>query len=183
MKYFYSEEPAISQHHGQNNHNVPHPNTKCLLITEFIRPITILIENLSTEQVMHGIYGITTAIQFLHEKAQMSHNNISESSIYVNCKQVWKLNDFELALSFGNLNKENLKEIYSFENKNAITPEEEINYKNPNKLDLNRVFQQVPHSIDAYGWAITILNLLPSYHNATKSFKTFFGDDTSILDE
>ena len=131
---------------------------------------------------MHGIYGITNAIHFLHDKAKMSHNNLSESSIYVNCKQAWKLNDFELALSFSELTNENLKEIYEFKHRNAVTPEEEANYKNSaNKLELNKVFQAAPHSIDAYGWALTILNLLPSFNATHKSFSAFFGDDTSIL--
>lgn len=131
---------------------------------------------------MHGIFGITNAIHFLHDKAKMSHNNLTESCIYVNCKQVWKLNDFELALSFDKLNAENLRDIYEFKQKNAITPEEEANFKNnisANKFDLNNVYKQAPHSIDAYGWALTILNILPS--NKIKSFKSFFGDDSSSI--
>lgn len=157
-----------------------HPSFKCVLITEFVRPITTLIESLTGEQISHGIYGITNAIQFLHEKTQTSHNNLSESCIYVNCKQVWKLNDFELALGFSHLTKDNLREIYELKQKNAITPEEEINFKEPNqtKLDLNKLYQEAPHSIDAYGWAITILNLL-SNSSKKKSFKAFFGDENT----
>lgn len=176
VKYFYSEEPVKSQ--------VPiphtHPSFKCVLITEFVRPLTNLVESLTSEQIYHGIYGITNAIQFLHEKTQTSHNNLSESCIYVNCKQVWKLNDFELALSFTSLTKENLRGIYELKQKNAITPEEEVNYKEPNqsKMDLNRIYQEAPHSIDAYGWAITILNLV-SNGNKKKSFKAFFGDEST----
>lgn len=179
VKYFYSEEPPPSQQNSTSHH--VHANLKCLLITEFIRPISNLIDNLSSEQIMHGIYGITNAIHFLHDKVQMSHNNLSESCIYLNSKQVWKLNDFELALSFSKLNKESLREIYEFKQKNSITPEEESNFKDPsgqgvNKIDLNQVYQESPHAIDAYGWALTILNLLPS-NKQIKSFKTFFGDD------
>lgn len=177
VKYFYSEEPPPSQQQSQSHH--AQANLKCILITEFIRPVANLVGNLTNEQIMHGIYGITNAIQFIHERAQMSHNNLSESCIYVNCKQVWKLNDFELALSFNDLTRENLRSIYEFKQKNAITPEEEANFHNSseNKLDLNRIYHEAPHSIDAYGWALTILNLLPN--NKVKSFKTFFGDDAT----
>ncbi len=45
-------------------------------------------------------------------------------------------------------------------------------------MDLDKVYQQAPHAIDAYGWALTILNLLPN-SNQIKSFKSFFGDESS----
>lgn len=180
VKYFYSEEPPPSQ---QQSHSYSaQANLKCLLITEFIRPVNLFIETCNYEQVMHGIFGITNAIHFLHDKVKMSHNNLTENCIYVNCKQVWKLNDFELALSFDKLNSENLKEIYELKQRNAITPEEEANFKDNGtgvKLDLNKVYKEAPHSIDAYGWALTILNILPN--NQFKSFKSFFGDDPSPI--
>ncbi len=127
VKYFYSEEPPPSQQQTHNLH--VQASLKCLLITEFIRPISSLIDNLNSEQVMHGIYGITNAIHFLHEKCSLSHNNLSENCIYLNCRQVWKLNDFELALPFDKLNRQALKNIYELKQKNAITPEEEANFK------------------------------------------------------
>lgn len=164
VKYFYSEEP---------------PPSHCpLLITEFIRPLSSLIDNLNAEQIMHGIYNITSSLHFLHSKCKLSHNNLSENCIYLNCRQVWKLNDFELAISFDKLTRDTLKDIYEFKHKNAITPEEEASYKDiGNYKELDRTMQQVPHAIDAYGWALTILNLLPS-ENQVKSFKSFFGDDS-----
>jgi len=45
-------------------------------------------------------------------------------------------------------------------------------------MDLDKVYEQAPHAIDAYGWALTILNLLPN-SNQIKSFKTFFGDESN----
>ena len=183
VKYFYSEEPPSSQH--QNHHHTQsfHHNIRCLVITEYIRPLNSLIESLNNEQIMHGIYGITKAIHFLHDRVQLSHNNLTESCIYLNSKHSWKLNDFELALKFESLNRDNLREIYEFKQKNAITPEEEAEFLNYNptqnivyKIDLNKSCKQAPHSIDAYAWAMTILNILPS-NKKVKSFKTFFGNE------
>lgn len=119
-----------------------------------------MLNDLSKEQLFRGIYGITCAISFLHEKVfyylkkkqinkinkfinlfkvLISHNNISESSIYLNSKQTWKLSDFELALSFSDLNTTNLKSIHEFKSKNSITPEEEGNLF---KIDLDQVYKK-----------------------------------------
>lgn len=103
------------------------------------------------------------------QKASISHNNINESCIYLNSKQTWKLSDFELALSFAELSKQNLKSIYEFKSKNSITPEEEeleLSLSNSRtKIDLDLVLKQSPHSIDSYGWAMLLIQLLPSYHS------------------
>ena len=94
----------------------------------------------------------------------MSHNNLSEHCIYLNSKQTWKLNDFELAINFSNLNRENLRQIYEFKNKKSITPEEEAEVMGGSKIkfDLDLIYKQSPHSIDAYGWAMLVINLLPT---------------------
>jgi hypothetical protein len=101
-------------------------------------------------------------------KALISHNNISESSVYLNGKQTWKLGNFELALPFAELNKDNLRNIYEFKCSNAITPEEELEaessttttLKNSAVFDLDRILKSNPHAIDAYGWAMLISSLL-----------------------
>ncbi len=104
------------------------------------------------------------------EQAFISHNNISESCIYLNTKQVWKINDFELALNFADLNRDNLRAIYEFKSKNAVTPEEELAIliasstnvlaSNKNKYDLDVIYKEHPHSIDAYAWAMLVFNLI-----------------------
>ena len=58
VKYIYSEEtPLINTN-----------NFKCLLITELIRPLTSVFDDLSKEQIIRGIFSVTNAISFLHEK-------------------------------------------------------------------------------------------------------------------
>ncbi len=161
VKYLYSEE--------QQNLNINH--SKCLLITESIRPLNSVIGSLSKDQIICGIFGITNALSFLHDKAFLSHNNISASCIYLNTKQVWKINDFELAMYFKDLNRENLKSIYEYKNKSAITPEEELeimlnnneNLKSTltrSKYYLDVIYKESPHSLDAYAWAMLVFQLL-----------------------
>jgi hypothetical protein len=64
VKYFYSEETSLLNHPT---------HFKCLLITEYIRPLTSILNELSSEQIIHGIYGLTQAVHFLHEKVSSSH--------------------------------------------------------------------------------------------------------------
>jgi SCY1-like protein 3 len=154
VKYFYSEESPLI---NQANH------FKCLLITEYIRPLATILKDLSSEQIIHGIYGVTQAVHFLHDKVKLSHNNINESCIYLNSKQSWKLNNFELAIPFSTLNKQSLNQILEFKNKNSITPEEEEKEQDNNfvkKYDLDLVYKTSPHAIDSYGWGMFILNVL-----------------------
>ncbi len=117
---------------------------------------------------------------FLFFKAFISHNNINESCIYLNTKQVWKINDFELALNFSDLNRENLKAIYEFKSKNAVTPEEELailiasstnvlgSGANKNKYDLDVIYKEHPHSIDSYAWAMLVFNLISTRQKDSK---------------
>lgn len=100
---------------------------KCVLIVESMRPLTNFTssgELLSLEQLVSGVHGLTNALAFLHDKAAISHNNVNENSVYLNGKQVWKLSDFELALAFTDLNKENLRQLFEFRHKESLTPEE-----------------------------------------------------------
>ena len=62
VKYFYSEENSPA------NVNVNH--VKCLLITESIRPLSNLINELNKEEIIRGLFSITTAISFLHDKVK-----------------------------------------------------------------------------------------------------------------
>lgn len=160
VKYLYSKEP---------------PHSKCILITEPLRPLSCLLSNLSREQVVRGIYGITNAVLFLHEKVHVSHNNICTTSINLNSKQTWKLNNFELSLPFSDLNVQNLAQIYEFKDKNSVTPEEELIAKAMSKSDLNSILKSHPHCLDSYAWAMLVIKML---YTGKK-----FGSNTNIIDD
>lgn len=107
---------------------------KCVLIVESMRPLSWFTasgehHHLSMEQLVSGIHGITTAVAFLHDKCAISHNNVTEHAVYLNGKQVWKLSDFELAMSFGDLGRESLRQIWEFRQKESLTPEETSEFR------------------------------------------------------
>lgn len=104
----------------------------------------------------------------------MSHNNINESCIYLNSKQLWKLNNFELSLHFSSMNKNTLKQIYDLKHKNSVTPEEE---DPTSKYDIDTLCKSYPHIIDAYGWAMCILNILPNDSNGLEQLELFLSKD------
>lgn len=160
VKYLYSKEP---------------PNSKCILITESLRPLTCLLSDLSHEQIVRGLYGITNAILFLHDKVKISHNNICTSSINLNPKQTWKLNNFELSLPFSDLNSHTISQIYEFKDKNSVTPEEELVSKGMAKKDLDSILKEYPYCLDSYAWAMLVVKLLYT-NNKT-------GSQTNIIDD
>jgi hypothetical protein len=89
-------------------------------------------------------------------KAFLSHNNICEKNIYINTKFIWKLNGFDLSLSFQNMTKDNLIKIKPFKKSN-LTPEEET--EQFGHFEVKSFF----HSIDVYCWAIMFNELLNSH--------------------
>lgn len=70
-------------------------NNKFHLITEEVKPLTLIITTQSTLQICVGLHSILSAIIFLHKKAQSSHNNICCASIYVSSEGIWKLGGLE----------------------------------------------------------------------------------------
>ncbi len=165
VKFLYSEESTQV--------------SKCLLITESIRPLKVFVNVLSKEQILRGVFGITNALVFLHEKAFVSHNNLNESSIYLNGKQTWKLSDFELSLGFDELKRENLKQIRDLKDKNCITPEEE----KLEQLENDSLFSTYPHSIDTYCWAMLLVNILRARSNSLTTSKKGYRNSSYEMDK
>ena len=68
------------------------------LITEPLVPVSRVLEGISIEGAVMGWRGVGEGLNFLHSKAEMSHNNICVKSIYVNVLDShWKLGGFEAA--------------------------------------------------------------------------------------
>lgn len=131
-RYLFAEESGHSNSGGGTSGSGS-GLFKCVLIVESMRPLSWFTSNgdhhLSMEQLVSGIHGITTAVAFLHDKCAISHNNVNEHAVYLNGKQVWKLSDFELAMSFGDLSRESLRQIWEFRHKESLTPEETSEFR------------------------------------------------------
>jgi hypothetical protein len=84
----------------------------------------------------------------------------------LNSKQTWKLSNFELACRFDELSAAHLLGIYEHKCKRALTPEEEELAREAadggpakSNADAENACRQHPHALDAYAWAMMLLNL------------------------
>ena len=72
-----------------------------MIVTEPVIPVIRVLEGMSVEGLVMGWRGVACALDFLHGKAKISHNNVSEECVYVSTvDSQWKLGGFETARHF-----------------------------------------------------------------------------------
>nr|XP_002127426.5 protein-associating with the carboxyl-terminal domain of ezrin [Ciona intestinalis] len=130
------------------------------LITELASPIST-IDDLDANEICSGLYDIALALQFMHDKAKVSHNNVRFESIYVTKDGVWKLGDFEHACPFAEANEEQMKVAYK---SNSIIPPEE--QAQGNKLKLPHKNEHA-HCRDVYAFGILLQHYADQLRFAT----------------
>ncbi|RCN46764.1 hypothetical protein ANCCAN_07206 [Ancylostoma caninum] len=69
------------------------------LITERVQMLDLSLKSMTIVEIQSGLRHILEALLFLHNKACLSHNNISPSSIFVCSNGEWKLGGFEFTSS------------------------------------------------------------------------------------
>lgn len=159
LKYLYSETTQSS--------------LSCILITEPSIPLINVLNGLKYDELISGLYGITCAIDFLHSKAFISHNNINENSLCLNSKLSWKLSSFEYSIEFNDLTISSFNRIKENKSKFCILPEES------DQQLLSTIFSSTRyyHTIDAYCWALMICNLINKHefnlNNIMHDYETF----------
>lgn len=69
------------------------------LVTEVVTPLDILLaeQKLGLLEVIAGLYNLLQALEFLHDRCKLVHNNVCSASLFVCNDQSWKLAGFELA--------------------------------------------------------------------------------------
>ncbi|CAF0760074.1 unnamed protein product [Rotaria sp. Silwood1] len=122
----------------------------------------------SSAKICLGLYQLSQALEFLHEKASISHNNICLLSLYISLNGIWKLGNFECACRYDNLNKKYLSSLKIIRAEECITPEE--NEKDSTDFDKEELY-----AIDVYGFGILIRNLL-TIVNVDDSLKNLLND-------
>lgn len=70
----------------------------CYLFTENARPLSVVLERQTPLQVCLGLQSVAQALQFLHQKGRVCHNNVSVASVFVTPDGRWKLGGLEFAL-------------------------------------------------------------------------------------
>lgn len=140
-------------------------NEDRFLVTERATPLSFYLGDLSSVEVASGICNIITALSFLHDKAQVCHNNISTDSIYVAENGSWKLGGFDCACLFTEVSPDFLKSISKFRNEESIPPEE-----NDERLNLTI---EHGHVRDVYSFGVMVDGLLEHLEDLDEIIKTF----------
>nr|XP_054770081.1 protein-associating with the carboxyl-terminal domain of ezrin-like [Lytechinus pictus] len=138
------------------------------LVTEQVKPLELVIEMLSPEEICAGMYNIIEALSFLHDRGGVSHNNVCMSSIYVSCSDGgWRLGGMEHLCKFEDATLQFLNQSRPLRNSQAIPPEEkEEGVK-------TSIGPSIGHARDAYGFgalALTLLEYLGDLGSISSSF-------------
>ncbi|KAL3870810.1 hypothetical protein ACJMK2_038850 [Sinanodonta woodiana] len=94
------------------------------LVTEQVFPLMNVLAELSSLEVCAGLQSILDALSFLHDKAEMCHNNVCVSSIWVTKDGSWRLGGLEHAVKFTDATVEFLEKRRALRYEKALAPEE-----------------------------------------------------------
>ncbi|XP_071802194.1 protein-associating with the carboxyl-terminal domain of ezrin-like [Asterias amurensis] len=124
------------------------------LITEQVRPLELVLDTLTPEEICAGLYNVAEALSFLHDRGGASHNNVCLSSIYVSCQDGgWRLGGMEHLCKFEDATAQFLKRSQPLRNEDSIPPEEQEDSK-------SSTAPQYGHARDAYAFGILAQNML-----------------------
>lgn len=98
--------------------------SKFYLAIEEVTPLSHILANQNTLQICINLYSIIKALCFLHEKAEVSHNNVCTAAIYVTKDGDWKLGGMEYLCKFSELKSDYLAKTKTSRYTKAVDPNE-----------------------------------------------------------
>lgn len=125
-----------------------------VVVTEHATPLLHYdLSKLSPLHVSASLLSILQTLVFMHDRAGVSHNNLSGASIFVTTTGSWKLWGLEYSCSFGELNRDHIEHINSYCHESSIPPD-----------DKSRISPAYQHARDSYAFACLVQQILANEH-------------------